>query len=47
MPKIHEILLKLEGFKYATTISLNVFYYHIRLGEEAINLCVIILTWVK
>ena len=31
MSKINEILLKLKGFKYATSLDLNMGYYHIRL----------------
>ena len=30
MPKINEMLLKIEGFKYAMSINLNMGYYHIR-----------------
>ena len=29
MPKIDEILLKLEGFQYAMPLDLNMGYYHI------------------
>ena len=47
MPKINEILLKLEGFQYATLLDLNMVYYHIRLSENASTLCMIILLWVK
>ena len=32
MPKIHEILLNLEGFKYASSLDLNRGYYHIHLS---------------
>ena len=32
MPKICEVLLNLEGFKYTTSLGLNMFYYHIRLN---------------
>ena len=28
MPKINDILLKLEGFQYATSLDLNMGYYH-------------------
>jgi len=31
IPKIQDLLLKLEGFKYATSLGLNMGYYHIRL----------------
>ena len=47
MPKINEILLKLEGFQYATSINLNMEYYHIQLSGNASNLCTIILPWLK
>ena len=45
MPKIIEMLLNLEGFECATSLELNMGYYHIRLSKEASNLCTIILTW--
>ena len=45
MPKINEMLLKLEGFHYATSLDLNMGYYHIRLRKNASNLCTIILPW--
>ena len=47
MPKINEILLKLEGFRYATSLDLNMGYYHIRLSENESNLCKIVLPWIK
>ena len=37
------MLLKLEGFEYATSLDLNMGYYHIRLSKNANNLCTIIL----
>ena len=43
MPKICEMLLNLEGFQCATSLDLNLGYYHILLNEEARNLCTIIL----
>ena len=42
MPKINEILLKLEGFHYDTSFDLNMEYYHIPLTENTSNLCIII-----
>ena len=45
MPNINEILLKLEGFQYATSIDLNMGYYHIRISNNTNNLCTIILPW--
>ena len=32
MPKINEMLLKLEGFQYATSLDLSMGYYHIQLS---------------
>ena len=45
MPKINEILLKLEGFQYDTSLDLNMGYYHIRIIKNASNLCTIVLPW--
>ena len=47
MPKISEMLLKLESFKYDTPLDLNMGYYHVHLREDLNKLCIIILTWVK
>ena len=47
MPKIIEIILNLEGFQYATSLYLNMGYYHIRISKQASNLCTIILPWGK
>ena len=44
-PKIIEMLLKLEGFQYATSLYLNMGYYHIWLSKNASNLCTIIILW--
>ena len=33
MPKIRKMLLNLEGFQYATSLNLNIGYYHIRLSK--------------
>ena len=41
MPKICEMLLNLEGFQNATSLDLNMGYYHIRLRHQASNLCTI------
>ena len=35
LPKIQDLLLKLEGFKYATSLDLNMGYYHIELTPFA------------
>ena len=47
MSKINWILLKLEGFQYATSLYLNMGYYCIRLRKNANNLCTTILPWGK
>ena len=47
MPKIRQMLLKLEGFKYSLSLVLNMDSYLIRLIEESINICNIILTLLK
>ena len=47
MPKINEILLILQGFQYATSLDLNMGYYHIQLSENASKLCTIIIPWGK
>ena len=41
--KINEMLLNIEGVQYATPLDLNMGYYHIRLIQQASNLCTIIL----
>ena len=47
LPNIQDLLLKLEGFTYGTTLDLNMGYYHIRLDPDARKLCTIILPWGK
>jgi hypothetical protein len=47
LPQISDILRKLSGFKYATTIELSMGYYHIQLDLEAQTLCTTILPWGK
>ena len=41
------MLLKLEGFHYATSLDLNMGYYHTRLSKNASNLLTILLPWEK
>ena len=43
MAKINEMLLKLEVFKYDTSLDLDMAYYHIWLTEDASNLCTTII----
>ena len=47
LPKISDLLLKLEGFRYATAIDLSMGYYHIPLDEASQRLCTTILPWGK
>ena len=47
MSKINEMLLKSQGFKYATSLDLNMEYYHIQRTEDASNLCAIVIPWRK
>ena len=45
MPNINEMLLKFEGFQCATSLNLNMGYYHIQLSKNTSNLCTIIIPW--
>ena len=45
IPKIQDMLLNLEGFKYATSLDLNMGYYHIELTPHSKRLCTIVLPW--
>ena len=47
MPKINGNWLKSEGFKHDTPLDSIMGYYYIQIIEEAINLCTIIVPWVK
>jgi len=47
IPKIQDLLLKLEGFQYATSLDLNMGYYHIELSPFSKQLCTIVLPWGK
>jgi hypothetical protein len=47
IPKIQDLLLKLEGFRYATSLDLNMGYYHILLSPNSQILCTIVLPWGK
>ena len=43
IPKIQDLLLKLEGFRYASSLDLNMGYYHIELCPESKRLRTIVL----
>ena len=46
MPKINETMLKLEGFKCATSLDIKMGDYYIQQFIKNIsNICVIILPW--
>ena len=47
LPRIADILQKLEGFQYASALDLSMGYYHIPLDEHAQELCTTILPWGK
>ena len=42
IPKIQDLLMKLEGFQYATSLDLNMGYYHIELTPFSKQLCTIV-----
>jgi len=41
------MLLNLEGFQWATSLDLNMGYYHIRLDPSSKELCTIVLPFGK
>ena len=43
MPKINEMLLKLEKFQYDISLYLNIGYYNIQMIKNTSKLCTIIL----
>ena len=45
LPKISDILQKLEGFRYATALDLSMGYYHIPLDKASQRLCGTVLPW--
>ena len=47
IPKIQDMLLNLEGFQWATSLDLNMGYYHIELTPNSKRLCTIVLPWGK
>ncbi len=47
LPRITEILQKLEGFLFATSLDLNMGYYHILLTPQASRVCTVVLPWGK
>ena len=47
IPKIQDLMLKLEGFTFGTSLDLNMGYYHIELSDFSKTLCTIVLPWGK
>jgi len=47
IPNIQDMLLNLEGFQWATSLDLNMGYYHIRLDPTSKELCTIVLPFGK
>ena len=47
IPKIQDMLQKLEGFMWATSLDLNMVNYHILLTPNASRLCTVVLPWGK
>ena len=47
LPKIQDMLQKREGFQWATSLDLNMGYYHIRLSPNSSKLCTVVFPWGK
>ena len=47
IPNIQDMLMNLEGFTYATSLDLNMGYYHLELSADAKELCTIVLPFGK
>jgi hypothetical protein len=47
IPQIKDMLLNLEGFQYATSLDLNMGYYHIELSPNSKKLCTLIMPFGK
>jgi len=47
LPKITDMLQKLEGFMFATSLDLNMGYYHMLLTPFSSSLCTVVLPWGK
>ena len=45
IPKIQELLLKLEKFKFGTSLDLNMGYYHIVLSPNSRKICTVVFPW--
>ena len=47
LPRISDTLQQLEGFTYATSLDMNMGYYHIKLSPRAADMCTIITKYGK
>jgi hypothetical protein len=47
LPKITDMLQKLEGFMYATSLDVNMGYYHMLLTPFSSRVCTFVLPWGK
>ena len=47
IPNIQDMLLNLEGFQYATSLDLNMGYYHIELSPASKELCTLVFPFGK
>ena len=47
IPKIQDMLHKLESFMWATSLDLNMGYYQIRLSKAASKICTVVFPWGK
>ena len=47
IPKIQDLMQKIKGFQYGTSLDLNMGYYHIELSPQSKQICTIVLPWGK
>ena len=47
IPHIQDMLLNLEGFQYATSLDLNMGFYHIELNPDSRKLCTLVFPFGK
>ena len=47
IPNIQDLLMELEGFQRATSLGLNMGYYHIELSADSKKICIVVLPWGK
>ena len=47
IPNIQDMLQKLKGFQWVTSLDLNMGYYHIELNPSASKYCTVVLPWGK